>query len=177
MAQCALQERKTPLSMLSLLETLEALEVTWRVDGDQIAVRGPSHVLTDALRAAIAEHKPALLELAATRAEFLRIVALIERLRCEDPKKGTRADALAYVKKLIEKFRTTRCDLMNGYSDPVDPFAAEVLATLHYELQDLMRSNEYPLGPLPEDPFENGRRYNGKSLRRRLHASGKQENI
>lgn len=125
-------------------------------------------------------NKTLLLSLCDLRAAAERLLGYSVRLRCEDPAKGTRAQALAYQGKQIVKLGTLAEvsglavldaeGAATGYTDPADPFAANVLDMLREDLAEL-HAGPYPV-PLPDgceltpaanfDAFAAGRLYNGK---------------
>lgn len=104
------------------------------------------------------------------RADFARICGLIERLRCESPPIG-RPEALARVRRQIDKL-AARCDIIGddgqgvGFTDPSDEFGdGDQLSLLRADFAELTAyGNPYPLGPLGDDPFPQGRRFNGRPL-------------
>lgn len=90
-------------------------------------------------------------------AEFVRLQAIIIRLRCENPPKASRVSALAYLYSKIDAL-AMRCDISTpngvpiGYTDPSDPFAENALQALRLDLTEL-EEGPYPLGVLDADPF------------------------
>lgn len=111
------------------------------------------------------------------RSEFARLFEYIIRLRCDNPPKGTRAQALGYLEQQINAF-AKKCDVRDadgtptGFDDPQDPFAAgQHVLMLREGHAELTRPDApYPM-PLPEgchllpqanfNPFAHGRLYNG----------------
>lgn len=97
-------------------------------------------------------------DLADLRAGLARLSEYAVRLRCEDPPKGTRAQALTYQAQQIEKLAALSASVggtANGWPDPGDPFAyGDQITGLRVDLSDLTREDApYPLGPLTDDPF------------------------
>ncbi len=140
-------------------------------------------VLTGELHDSVREHKAGLLALADARAEFTRLFDMIVRLRCEDPKKGTRAAALAYVAAQIGRLGDAVLAAglgvgeeadgsPAGFDDPCDPMEEDHLWMLREDLDELT-AGPYPV-PLPPgcrllpkanfDPFEHGRLCNGRMI-------------
>lgn len=160
------------LPFLVLVETLLACDVSFRRRGDDLALKNGG-VLTAELKAAVADHKAALLALCDLRAEFSRLLDMITRLRYEAPKKGTWTQATQYVQVQINRL-AKRCDLPCGYADPIDPFADEALMILQEDLSELVAYGKPYPAPLPDgctllpqanfDPFEHGRNYAGKVI-------------
>lgn len=114
--------------------------------------------------------------LEALRVELTRLHEYLIRLRCANPPKGSREQALAYQAKQIEKLAARSVDLggtEDGWPDPADVFAdGDQIKGLREGLAELSREDApYPV-PLPDgcqllptanfDPFEFGRLYNGK---------------
>ena len=178
-------ERPTPLPFPVLVETLAALSVPFARRGEDLALKN-SGALTADLKAAVAAHKSALLDLCDLRAGAGRLFDYGTRLRCANPPKGTRAQALLYQSQQIEKLAALAESAglaavgedghPAGYADPSDPWADEVLVMLREDLADLTREDApYPV-PLPAgcvllpqanfDPFEHGRNYAAKVLAR-----------
>ena len=194
----AVDEKPAALPFSAVVETLAACDVPFQRKGQEIALKDPRRVLT-ALRylltdpnqtgeivGAVREHKAALLALADLRSGFLRLCERIITLRCTDPPKGTRAQALAWLGREIEKLAdgcwesgrglgrlNDAGEIMEimGFDDPGDPFGGAQIQYLRCELTELTREDApYPV-PLPEgcwllpqanfDPFEHGRLYNG----------------
>lgn len=92
------------------------------------------------------------------RARVARLFDYGTRLRCQDPPKGTRAQALRYQAQQIEKMAALAesAGLMivgpdgavAGYADPSDPWADEVLVMLRADLAELSRADApYPVPP------------------------------
>ena len=166
----AVKEAPAPLPFETLVETLTALGVSFRRKGEDLALRNAS-LLTEELLAAVAEHKQGLLDLADLRAGLARLFDYAVRLRCEDPPKGTRAQALAYQAQQIEKLAALAASVggtANGWPDPGDPFAyGDQITGLRVDLADLMRAEApYPVGPMADDPFSANppRYYSGQAI-------------
>ncbi len=114
--------------------------------------------------------KVSLLEM---NAELERLHGYIIRLRCEDPPRGSRDQALTYQQKQMERLAALSIaagGTEDGWPDPADPFAdGDQLTGLRAALAEL-EAGPYPV-PLPEgctllpqanfDPFEHARLYNG----------------
>ena len=115
---------------------------------------------------------------ASLRADMTRLFDYGTRLRCADPPKGTRAQALRYQSQQIEKLAALSVEsggTADGWPDPGDPFAyGDQIAGLRVDLGELSRQDApYPV-PLPVgctllpqanfDPFEHGRYYSGKLI-------------
>lgn len=165
----------------ALLETLAALAVTLTRDGDGLALRGAS-VLTADLRAAVADHKPALLALADIRAALALLHDRIIVLRLADPPKGTRAAALRWLSQQTDKIAGLAFDaglLIEdadgqpvGYADASDLCADVALAALRAEIIEVEAGSAAGLYPAPWPPsvdladsrtvFAAGRLLNGK---------------
>lgn len=167
-------DRPAVLPLPALVEALGALSVSFSRRGEDLALKNPA-LLTAELRAAVADHKPALLALCDLRAGAGRLFEYGIRLRCADPPKGTRAQALLYQSQQIEKlaalaesagFMVAGEDGQPaGHADPSDPWADEVFVMLREDLAELSRDDApYPLGALSEDPFgmDPPRYYSGK---------------
>lgn len=116
-------------------------------------------------------YQPKPADVPALRADFARICGLIERLRCESPPRGTRVQGMVFIRHLIDKL-AARCDIIGddgrgvGFLDPSDEFGdGDQLSQLRADFAELTAyGNPYPLGPLGDDPFSQGRRFNGKLL-------------
>ena len=188
MSQAALfvDEKPAALPFSVVVETLAAFAVPFQRKGQEIALKDPRRVLTGEIVGAVREHKAALLALADLRSGFLRLCERIITLRCTDPPKGTRAQALAWLGREIEKLAdgcwesgrglgrlNDAGEIMEimGFDDPGDPFGGAQIQYLRCELTEISREDApYPV-PLPEgcvllpqanfDPFEHGRLYNG----------------
>lgn len=156
-------DRPAVLPLPALVETLAALSVSFTRRGEDLALKNPG-LLTAELRAALADQKPALLALCDLRAGVGRLFEYGIRLRCADPPKGTRTQALLYQSQQIEKLGGLAVSAglavagnegeAAGYADPSDPWADEVLGMLREDLAELSRDEApYPLGPLTADPF------------------------
>lgn len=112
-------------------------------------------------------------ETAALNLLLARTHEIIIRLRCEDPPKLSRANALAYVAAQVEKMAVRSLVVGgtgDGWPDPADTFAAgDQLTGLRMEMAEL-EAGLYPI-PLPAgcvllpqanfDVFAAGRLYNG----------------
>ena len=166
----SVDDRPAPLPLISLVDGLAALNVSFHRKGENLALRNSS-LLTAELLAAVAEHKQGLLDLADLRAGLARLFDYAVRLRCEDPPKGTRAQALAYQAQQIEKLAALAASVggtANGWPDPGDPFAyGDQITGLRVDLADLMRAQApYPLGPMADDPFSANppRYYSGQAI-------------
>jgi hypothetical protein len=161
-----------PISFANLLLALSALSAEFYRKEEGLALKNGG-VLTAELKAAVVEHKLALLTLTDLRSELYRLHDYLIRLRCEDPPKGTRKQALSYQAAQIEKL-TARCiafgGTADGWTDPGDDFAdSDQIKSLRQALAEV-ESGPYPL-PLPPgckllpeanfDPFEHDRLYNG----------------
>ncbi len=172
--------KAAPLPLPALLETLAVLAVTFTRDGEGLALRGAS-VLTADLRAAVCEHKPALLALSDIRARLALLHERIVFLRLHEPPKGTRA-ALRCLNQQADKLANMAQDaglLIEdadgepvGYVDDSDPVADDALTLLWHELNELregIRTGRYP-APWPPSVdladsitvFAAGRLLNGK---------------
>ena len=115
-------------------------------------------------------------KVAALNAELERLHIYLIRLRCSDPPKGTRQDALAYVAAGIDKLAALSAEAggtADGWDDPADEFAdGDQITALRFGLAELA-GGPYPL-PLPEgctllpqanfDALAYGRLYNGKPV-------------
>ncbi len=169
-------ERPVALPFPALVETLDALGVPFTRRGEDLALMN-SRALTAELKAAVADHKAALLTYCDLRAGAGRLFDYGVRLRCANPPKGTRAQALLYQAQQILKLAALAASAglaiaggdgqPAGYADPSDPWADEVLVMLREDLADLTREDApYPLGALSEDPFSMTppRYYSGKLL-------------
>ena len=146
------------LPVAVLLDALAALDVSFTRRGEGLALANAA-VLTGELRVSVREHKPDLLALADRRATFTRLCERACRLRCEDPKKGTRHDAIAWLGRQVQALAAS-CDLVDGegqavgFSDPSDPFAGDQITHLLHEIADLIQGEGlYPLGALTDDPL------------------------
>ena len=174
LASGSVDNKASPLSLPDLLTTLNALGVEFCRRGEVLELSGDD-VLSAELKAAVAEHKAVLLTLCDCRAELSRLHDYLIRLRCENPPKGTRQQALAYQASQIEKMAARSVELggtENGWPDPSDVFAdGDQIEGLRQGLAELSRADApYPV-PLPEgcvllpqanfDPFAHGRLYNG----------------
>ena len=186
----AVEDRRAALPFEALVETLLALGVAFRRQGEDLALRN-GYGLTRELRAAVAAHKPELLALADVGADLsaaaARLHLTITRLRYEDPRRGTRGAALDSVAANIEKLaaRALATGLavgvmgedgepkaVMGLADTGDPFGGDEFRALRLDLAEL-RGGPYPV-PLPAgcvlvpqasfDPFEHGRTYAGKVI-------------
>ncbi len=157
------ENRPAVLPFPALGEALAALSVSFTRRGEDLALKNGA-ALTAELRAAVADHKAGLLTLCDLRAGAGRLFDYGIRLRCADPPRGTRAQALLYQSQQIEKLAalTESAGLMvagedgqaAGYADPSDPWAEEVLLLLRVDLGELSRQDApYPLGVLTADPF------------------------
>ncbi len=170
----SVDDAPAPFGFSDLVTAMAALSVEFRREGDALALRGAG-VLTSELRAAVADHKSALLTLCDLRAELERLHGYIIRLRCSDPPKGSRAKAIRYQEQQIERLAARSVAFGgtgDGWDDPADVFAdGDQLIGLRAALAELTRGDApYPL-PLPPgctllptanfDPFEHGRLYNG----------------
>ncbi len=137
-----------PLTALS--ETLAALDVTFRRQGEGLAMRNGNR-MTHELLAAVVAHKPALLALCDLRVELERLHGYIIRLRCSDPPRGSRAQAIRYQAQQIEKLAAlsiTFGGTEDGWGDPGDPFAdGDQIIGLQLALEELS-VGPYPV-PLP----------------------------
>jgi len=158
--------------LTALLETLAALGITFRREGEGLAMRS-SGPMTLQLRAAAAAHKPMLLALCDLCAEVERLHGYIIRLRCSDPMKGSRAQAIRYQAQQIEKLAGRSREVggtADGWPDPADPFADEDQIIGLRAALDELEAGPYPI-PLPAgcvlvpqanfDVFAAGRLYNG----------------
>jgi len=163
------------LPLPALLETLAALGMCFERRGEDLALKNGG-MLTGELRDAVADHKAELLAICDCRTEMTRLHEYLIRLRCENPPKGTRVQALAYQAKQIDKLAVRSVDLgetEDGWPDPADVFAdGDQIKGLREGLAEMTRADApYPL-PLPDgcqllptanfDPFGFGRLYNGK---------------
>lgn len=183
----SVDDRRAALPLPALVEALDALSVPFTRRGEGLALKNGG-ALTSELKAAVADHKPALLALCDLRAGAARLFEYGTRLRCQDPPKGARPQALRFQSQQIEKLAAlaTSAGLMivgpdgeaAGYADPSDPWAEEALVMLREDLAELSREDApYPV-PLPAgrvllpqanfDPFEARRNYAGKMLARCL---------
>ncbi len=90
-------DRPPTISLPDLLATLAALDVPFRRQGEGIAIRDPQGLLSAELRAALSDHRDAMLVLADLRSELPRLHEYLIRLRCEDPPKGSRNAACLYI--------------------------------------------------------------------------------
>jgi len=183
MSQFALSvdDRPVALPFPALVEALAALSVSFTRRGEDLALKN-SGALTAELKAAVADHKRALLALCDCRAELNAALALtqdrIVTARCQDPKKGTRAAGLAWLARQVAAMTALSVEAggtAGGWPDPGDPFAyGDQLTGLRADLAELSRAEApYPV-PLPAgcvllpqanfDPFEHGRSYSGKVI-------------
>jgi len=130
-------------------------------------------MLTDELRQSVAENKTALLLLCDCRADLIKLHGHLIRLRCEDPPKGTRAQALIWLSNQIEKLAARSISIggtAHGWPDPTDELANGHQIMTLWEALDEIEAGPYPV-PLPAgcqllpaanfDPFAVGRLYNG----------------
>ena len=166
----AVEEAPASLPFETLVETLIALGVSFRRKGEDMALTNAA-LLTADLRQAVADNKGALLALADLHAALARLFDYEVRLRCADPPKGTRSQALAYQAQQIEKLAALSVSTggsTEGWPDPSDPFAyGDQITGLRVNLADLTREDApYPLGPLADDPFtaDPPRYYSGKVI-------------
>ena len=173
----AVDEQFAELSFPDLLTALDSLGVTFRRRGADLALKGGS-ILTAELLQAVAEHKPTLLQLCDCRAELTRLHEYVIRLRCENPPRGTRDQAFAYLRSQTDKLKGWSLGIggtVDGWPDPADAFAdMDQITGLREALIELMRPDApypVPLPPgcvlLPEanfDVFAAGRLYNGKLI-------------
>lgn len=118
---------------------------------------------------------PSLPRLNALRAELGRLHGHIIRLRCEDPLKGTRANALEYQHRRITALAEDSVDAggtEDGWPDPEEVLVSgDQIQGLRVELAELTAGDPYPL-PLPDgysllpvanfDLLSHGRLGNGK---------------
>lgn len=169
---------KTPalIPFAAMVAGLVALDVPFQRKGVEIALKDPGHVLTGEFLASVREHKAQLLALADCRYGFTRLCEYAVRLRCENPPRGTRAQAIAYQEKQIEKLAAISANFggtEGGWPDPADVFAdGDQLLILRLDL-DEVRAGPYP-ARLPEgchlvpcanfNPFEHGRLYSGRVI-------------
>ena len=153
-----------PMPLATLLQSLDALGVTFRQEGERLALK-PPQALTAELQRAVIEHKPELLALCALRADFGKLHTQITFLRCQErTAKAARPALLEFLARQI-KALAARCDLADGYADPTDPFADVALSALRAAFDELTaEGNPYPLGPLGDDPFSEGRCFDGTPL-------------
>lgn len=181
----SVDDRPVTLPLSALVAALAALSVPFTRRGEGLALKN-SGALTAELKAAVQGHKAELLALCDLRAGAARLFDYGVRLRCQDPPKGTRAQAIRYQARQIEALaalaESAGLTIVGedgqaaGYADPSDPWADEVLVMLRQDLAELSREDApYPV-PLPEgctllpqanfDPFEARRNYAGKLLAR-----------
>ena len=182
----AVDEMPITLPFAAVVETLAAFDVPIQRKGQEIALKDPRRVLTGEIVGAVRAHKAALLALADLRAGYLLLCDRVITLRCTDPPKGTRAGALSWLGREIDKLAdgcwasglglgrvssTGEMQEVMGFDDPGDPFGGAQIQHLRHELAELTRDDApYPV-PLPEggvllpqanfDPFAHGRGYNG----------------
>lgn len=161
----AAEEAPAPLPFEILVETLIGLGVSFRRKGERLALRNAC-VLTGELLAAVAEHKASLLDLADVGADLSasasRLHLTITRLRYENPKRGTWAEAIASVAASIEKLAARalaaglavgmpeteeKPPVAMGLTDTGDPFGGSEFQALRLDLAELA-AGPYPV-PLP----------------------------
>lgn len=114
--------------------------------------------IPDWLVKAVTVHNLALSKLVAYRIAFKAIEDRITRLRFENPPKGTREAAFAYIDQQIRKLAGA-CDLPDGYTDPSDPFADGAVSMLWHEYEELTANgNPYPIpADDPRERYPNGK--------------------
>ena len=182
----AVDEPPLTLPFSAVVETLAAFDVPFQRKGEEVALKDPRRVLTGEIVGAVRAHKAALLALADLRAGYLRLCDRVITLRCQEPTRGTRSQAQAWLGREIDKLAdgcwesglglgrlNDRGEILEimGFDDPGDPFGGAQIQHLRGELAELSRTDApYPV-PLPDgcvllpqanfDPFAHGRRYNG----------------
>ena len=117
--------------------------------------------------------KPTKASLVSMNADLAFLQERIIKARCHDPKTGTRADALGWLARQIEKLTAPSVEAggtRDGWPDAGDPFSyGDQLTALRHGLAEV-EQGPYPL-PLPHDctllpqanfdVFAAGRLYNG----------------
>lgn len=109
-------------------------------------------------REALSRNKDILVRIVKARTLFKLIDDYVTKLRFENPTKGTRPQALAWLARKLREFEGL-CDLPDGYYDPSEPWADSALSTLHFEYGELTaEGNPYPIPrDDPRPRFPNGK--------------------
>ena len=166
------------LPFAAVVETLAAFDVSFQRKEKEICLKDARRVLTGEIVEAVRAHKADLLTLCDCRSELTRMHDYNVRLRCEDPPRGPREKAFAYLAARIEKLAGLSVSIggtKSGWPDPADAFAdMDQIEGLRHDLAELTRADApYPVSLpsgcqlLPQanfDPFEHGRYYSGKLL-------------
>lgn len=149
-------QKPETLTLEQVLGHLARGEVNLTLSNDDTVVL--DREVPEWLMKAVTLHQENLKPIVKVRTIFKLIDDYTTKLRYDDPTKGTRPQAFAWLGRKLREFEGL-CDLPNGYFDPSDPFADSALSTLRHEYAELTaEGNPYPIPrDDPRPRFPNGK--------------------